>query len=446
MSKKRFLIIGIISLVIVAGYFLTAYLFPKNASRFPFLVLLLFVDIYVWGLFKKKTYTYNGVLKAFTAIFYWSPFLLLAAFLLWSVAFPHLGFGPLWRNVLFGYIFTFYVSKFFAGITLGVADVFRLVQGIKNLVKRKQPEPDGQVRQKLSRRAFIENISLITGGLVMGTMFMGMFKWVHDFSIKNIFLPLPALPKAFQGYRMVQISDLHLGTWATTTAVEDAVQTINDIEPDLIVFTGDLVNYKTEEAFRFKEILGKLKAKDGILAILGNHDYGDYVKWESADAKQQNMTDLYRFYTDINWKLLRNENYTVFRDNESLHLIGVENWSVNTRFPRKGDLNKATSDIPADATAILLSHDPSHWEAQVLKNYPQIGLTLSGHTHGFQFGIEIPGIKWSPAKYIYKQWAGLYTSESSGQLLYVNRGLGSIGYPGRIGILPEITVFELQSA
>ena len=220
---------------------------------------------------------------------------------------------------------------------------------------------------------------------------------------------------------------------------------INKMNPDLILFTGDLVNYTTKEAFRFEESLSKLKATKGIYTILGNHDYGDYVKWPSKQAKQANMNEMYDLYDRMGWKMLNNKNEVLTSPTGDLAILGVENWGANPRFPRKGDLNKAIAGTEDAKVRILMTHDPTHWESVVIPEDHKIDLSLSGHTHGFQFGIEIPGIKWSPAKWMYKHWAGLYTDEASGKHLYINRGLNVIGYPRRIGILPEITLFELSA-
>ncbi len=297
----------------------------------------------------------------------------------------------------------------------------------------------------MSRARFIENMAFVSGGIMLGTMFTGMFKWVHDFKLYKQIVTLKNLPDSFEGFTMVQISDLHLGSWSTTHQLFEAIELINDQNADLVVFTGDLVNYSTEEAFRFKEVLQQIKAPHGVLAILGNHDYGDYTKWPSVVAKQKNMNDLYDFFHSIGWKLLRNEHQIVEQGEDKIAILGVENWGKNPRFPQLGDITKAKEGIAKDISVkILLSHDPSHWKEVVLPQHSDIQLMLAGHTHGFQFGIEIPGIRWSPAQYLYQEWAGMYTENDGESMLYVNRGIGSIGYPGRIGILPEITVFKLQ--
>lgn len=445
MNQKKLFYILLIVILIIGGYLLTAFSFPKNTGRYPLFVLILLIDFYVWGMFKKKVFTYSRFNKSVTVVFYWLPLILLIG-TSFSLIFLQLNtWNPWVRNLIFGSIFSFYLAKIIMAMILGIADLLKIIRQTYQLIVSRSEKPKDEVSKKITRAKFLENVALVTGGLVVSSMFVGMFKWVHDFNIKEVFVSIKNLPDIFEDYKIVQISDLHLGTWSNEGPLMDAINLINDLNPDLVVFTGDLVNYSTDEAFRFKEILAELKAKDGVYAILGNHDYGDYIKWPSKAEKQQNMESLYQFYNSINWKLLRNENVVIERGEDKLALIGVENWGANKRFPQLGNIVKASKGIGKVPVKILLSHDPSHWDAVVLKEHQDIDLMLAGHTHGFQFGIEIPGIKWSPAQYIYQQWAGLYENNETKQQLYVNRGLGSIGYPGRIGILPEITLINLQS-
>ena len=251
--------------------------------------------------------------------------------------------------------------------------------------------------------------------------------------------------------RLIHFSDLHIRLFKDHELyrgiLEQAFKEWASIQPDRIVFTGDLVNYSTKEAFRFKNALEKIQARHGVYAILGNHDYGDYVNWPSEADKAENLTSLYEFFEEINWKLLRNQNEVIEIEGEKLAFIGVENWSASHRFPKLGNLSKALQGAEEIPVKILLSHDPTHWEKEVSLKFPEIDLTLSGHTHGFQFGVELKHFRWSFAQYMYKYWAGLYQNENveKPQYLYVNRGLGMIGYPGRVGILPEITLITLNS-
>jgi predicted MPP superfamily phosphohydrolase len=275
----------------------------------------------------------------------------------------------------------------------------------------------------------------------------GMIFWNFDFVVRQETITLQELPASFDGIRIIQFSDIHLGSWACPAELRKAVSIINSNHPDIVFFTGDLVNYNSYEAYNFENILADIRAPLGIFAIMGNHDYGDYVQWPSREAKMENLEYLHEIYKEMGWKLLLNEHVFIHRGSDSIAIIGVENWGGTKRFPRLGDLGKAVQGLGKTSVQLLLSHDPSHWDKIVRRIFPNIDITFSGHTHGFQFGLECCGIRWSPAQYFYREWAGLYTRAVAGshpQYLYVNRGLGSIGYPGRIGMLPEITLFILK--
>ena len=245
------------------------------------------------------------------------------------------------------------------------------------------------------------------------------------------------------GLKIVQISDIHTGSFTRKEPVKGAIDLINQQQADLVFFTGDLVNSVASEVDNFLDVFNQIKSQYGVFSILGNHDYGDYVRWESAEAKHQNFEKLKDTHQHLGWDLMMNEHRIVEVKGEKVAVIGVENYSAHPRFPKYGDLEKAHKGTEVAVLKLLLSHDPTHWDDEVTRKFEDIAVTFSGHTHGFQFGLEIPGwIQWSPVKYVYKQWAGLYQNGS--QYLYVNRGLGFLGYPGRVGILPEITVIELK--
>ncbi|MDQ3291120.1 MAG: metallophosphoesterase, partial [Bacteroidota bacterium] len=265
-----------------------------------------------------------------------------------------------------------------------------------------------------------------------------------QYQVKRVTLRFPNLPNAFSGYKILQISDLHTGSFNSTHPLEKAVALINKQNADLVFFTGDLVNNIATEVVPHIPALQKIKAKDGKFSVFGNHDYGDYVSWESREAKRQNLQTLAQHHAEIGWRLLLNENVAIHKDGQHIAVLGVENWSTRMNFPRYGNMAKAYAGTEQSPFKVLLSHDPSHWDGEVNQHYPDIDLMLSGHTHGMQFGVNLPGLKWSPVQYVYKQWAGLY--KKGMQHLYVNTGLGFLGYPGRVGFLPEITVFELQKA
>lgn len=302
-----------------------------------------------------------------------------------------------------------------------------------------------QTAKGISRSAFLTRTAMVLGaGVVVG--FIHGIGNRYKYQIKKVGIKFPNLPKAFSGLKIVQISDIHSGSFDNPDAVNKGVQMALDLKPDIIFFTGDLVNDRsTEMTAVYQKIFAQLKAPMGVYSILGNHDYGDYVQWDTPEAKSANLDLLKKIHADMGWKLMMNEHVVFENGDDKIAIVGIENWGAKAHFPKYGSMQKAYEGLPEKNIPfqILLSHDPSHWTAEVRPIYPNIDLTLSGHTHGMQFGIEIPWLKWSPVQYIYKQWAGLYTEGK--QKLYVNRGFGFLGYQGRFGILPEITLIELSS-
>ncbi|TXF79147.1 metallophosphoesterase [Chryseobacterium sp.] len=274
--------------------------------------------------------------------------------------------------------------------------------------------------------------ALIVDGIVFG-------KYRHR--IRKVKLKLSGLPDSFKGYKVLQISDVHSGSFFHPEKLQKAIDLINEQDANLVLFTGDMVNNFASEFQPFVPLFSTIKSKDGKLSILGNHDYGDYAEWNSKEEKARNIPDLIQLQKKAGFEMLRNEHRIIEKNGEKLYILGVENWGEKP-FPQYGDLDKASAGVPADAAKILMSHDPTHFD-QIVKNHPSnVQLTLSGHTHGMQFGIDLKNVRWSPVQYRYKKWADLY--ESQGKYLYVNRGFGVIGFPGRVGIEPEITVFELS--
>ncbi|MCF8229407.1 MAG: metallophosphoesterase [Bacteroidales bacterium] len=442
---KKILQVILFLVVIVLGFFAVKTAFPKDVSRYPFFVVLLLLDVYLWNSVKKKILRQGKFIRILATFLYWLPLVLILVLFIVSAIKPVMFWDAGIRTYMFGIVFITYASKLFAVLFLFLADIIRLLGYVYRYAtqkKKRTPEYEGA---KITRSKFLVNMGLISGGVVFSGFLAGMLKWVYDFKLRYVDLRLSKLPDRFNGLKIIQISDLHLGSWASADPLKNVVNIINDENPDLVFFTGDLVNFATREAFDFESTLKDIHAKYGVYAILGNHDYGDYVNWSSAAEKQENLEEMYSLYRRLGWKLLLNENDILDIDGQKLAIIGVENWGAHERFPKYGDLEKAiygTGDIPLK---ILLSHDPSHWENVIRRKYPEIALTLSGHTHGFQFGIETSNFKWSPAQYMYKQWAGLYQNNDQEQYVYVNRGTGFIGYPGRIGILPEITEITLKS-
>ena len=293
-----------------------------------------------------------------------------------------------------------------------------------------------------SRRKFVSTIALGLAAIPFSSLLYGMYRGKYRFRVLDYTLHFEDLPDAFDGYRITQISDIHSGSFDNREKIEYGVNLIKEQESDLILFTGDMVNNKATEMLPWKELFSQLRAKDGVFSVLGNHDYGDYVDWPTSEAKSNNLQDLIQIQKEMGYDTLLNESRFIERNGERIAIIGVENWGKGG-FKKAGDLQKAKANVNSEDFKILMSHDPSHWEAEVIPDDFHYHLTLSGHTHGMQFGIEIPGwIKWSPVKWRYEQWAGIY--EKMGQFINVNRGFGYLGYPGRVGIWPEVTVITLK--
>ena len=332
----------------------------------------------------------------------------------------------------------FYVPKFILIAAMFGEDVFRLFEGIYNTAFSKANTGDAFFK---ARRAFIGKLALGVAAIPFLSILYGITKGKYNYKVLKYTLFYDDLPQEFDGYKVTQISDIHSGSFDEKAKIEYAVDLINEQASDVIMFTGDLVNSKTSEMLPWKSVFSKLSAKDGVFSVLGNHDYGDYLRWPSEEAKIKNFQDMLTLQKDMGFQLLLNESKFIEKDGARLAVIGVENWGKG--FKQKGDLKKATSQISKDDFKILLSHDPSHWQYEVIDDKLHYQLTLSGHTHGMQFGIEIPGVfKWSPIKWRYKYWAGLY--QNAGQFLNVNRGFGFLAFPGRVGIWPEITVITLK--
>ncbi|MBP7294889.1 MAG: metallophosphoesterase [Acidobacteria bacterium] len=337
-----------------------------------------------------------------------------------------------------------YVPKIAAAAVLLLEDVSRAGRWIwRRLARlfRPAPPPAPVAAAGISRKEFLSLAAVSLAGIPFAGIVHGVVRDRYAFTVRRERIVLPHLPAAFGGFRIVQLSDIHVGSFDDLEAVRDGIALANDQGADLIVFTGDLVNNLVDELGAYREVFAALRAPQGVLSVLGNHDYGDYYPWPGDRERAihfQRMLDCHR---ELGWRLLRNEHVLVARGDDRLAVIGVENWSARRGFSRYGDLARAVRDLPDVPVQVLLSHDPTHWDGEVRERYPRIDLTLSGHTHGFQFGVETPGFRWSPVQYVYRQWAGLY--REGGQYLYVNRGFGHIAFMGRVGIRPEITVFEL---
>ena len=330
-----------------------------------------------------------------------------------------------------------------------IDDIRRLIAGLSS--KKKQQVPvdvpaataGPSKAGAIPRSEFLLKAGLMAGALPLAGIGVGILSGAYDYRVRRQTLYLPHLPKAFDGIRLGQISDIHSGSFYNKTAVAGGIDLLLKEKTDFIFFTGDLVNVRTSEVRDYKDIFSRIKAPLGVYSSLGNHDYGDYTEWPSLTAKRKNFADLITVHQQLGWDLLRNENRRLKVGNEEIGILGVENWGEMSRFPKYGRMDLATQNTDDLPVKLLLSHDPSHWQAQVVPHYPQIDVMFSGHTHGMQFGVRTEHFQWSPIEFVYKEWAGLY--HQAQQQLYVNVGYGFLGLPGRVGILPEITVFTLKS-
>lgn len=407
-------------------------------------LLLLLID---WYFYQAVTTVVKATSlsskKTFIAYTYWGLTVFSFIVLLTPTLFSIEALPKYLQVYLLAFVVMVLISKIIGSLFILTDDIIRLIRWVISLfATRTEPATEG-VKQ-ISRLTFLNQIALGMTAIPLAGFIYGMVKGAFDYKVHKVKVVLPNLPSAFNGLKIVQISDIHSGSFVSATPVEDAVKIIQQQNADVVFFTGDLVNNRASETDHLMDTLAKIQAPMGVYSTLGNHDYGDYVTWESQAAKQENLEILKEKHGKLGWKLLMNEHIALQRGEDKIAVIGIENWGGNLNFPKYGDLTKAHADTTQYPVKLLLSHDPSHWNLQVKEEFKDIDITFSGHTHGFQFGIEIPGFKWSPSQYVYKQWAGLYQYEN--QYLYVNRGLGFLGYPGRVGILPEITVMELYNS
>jgi len=410
------------------------------------LVILVLIDLYTYNGIRASLRKFSPRVKQISFWIYWlgnGTFIL--SVVVTSFAFNEMGgFHGLWYRVLAGTLFLLYVPKIFYLPFLLIEDVYRLVRILPAAIyKAVRKDKAAAVELFEGRRRFISNVGLFVASVPFTGIIYGVTKGKYNFKIHKADISFKDLPKEFDGLRITQISDIHSGSFSDREPIQHAVDLANQQGSDIIFFTGDLVNNRSDEMEPWIDIFKQLKAPMGVYSILGNHDYGDYVSWPSPEAKQANMEKLYDIHKQLGFKLMRNENTRIERKGAFIDLVGIENWGKGG-FTKYGDFNKAVQGITPGSFKILLSHDPSQWDEQVINHPEKVHLTLSGHTHGAQFGVEMPGIKFSPIQFRYKHWAGLYAENE--RYIYVNRGLGFIGFPGRVGIWPEITVLTLHSA
>jgi hypothetical protein len=406
-----------------------------------FVVLFLVIDYYVFQAVLTVSKSWSANWKNILQYGFWIPTILsIAALLWWTFGDPY-KYSPGFRNWILTGLVAVYFSKIFSVVILFIDDITR---GIKWVAQLFQDGPKEKLPgEGITRSEFLSKTALIAAAVPFGTMAYGIISGAHDYRIRRQVVKLPNLPKSFDGITIAHVSDIHSGSFFNKRAVRGGVDMVLAEKPDLIFFTGDLVNNEASEVKEYIDVFDKLQAPLGVYSITGNHDYGDYHRWPSAEAKRKNFKDLIEAHRLLGFNLLMNQNHTLELNGDKVSILGVENWG-GRGFTKYGKLDHAYKGTDDAAVKVLLSHDPSHWDAQVRPRYPDIDLMFSGHTHGFQFGVELGGFKWSPSQYAYKQWAGLYQEGS--QYLYVNRGFGYIGYPGRIGMPPEITILELKQA
>lgn len=411
-------------------------------SRFLIILgVMLLIDVYFFQSLVTLLKNSNPSRRTTIYYIYWGFTIYSLSLLLINFIYPFREWNQYIRIYFVAFAAGAIICKFVGSLFLLTDDVIRLFRWIATYLAP-STAPDPAHPHSISRLKFISQVAVVMAAVPYLSLIYGMIKSGYDIRVKKIKIALSNLPESFNGLKIIQISDIHCGSFTSTHHFENAVKIINEQKADILFFTGDLVNDVATETDKFNEVFSKITAPMGVYSILGNHDYADYVTWDSAEEKSKNLENLKAKHKQYGWRLLLNEHVALQKGEDKIALIGIENWGARG-FAKYGDLKKAHAGTQAYPVKLLLSHDPSHWEAQVLKDYPDIDAVFAGHTHGMQFGVEIPGFKWSPVQYIYKQWAGLY--QQGKQYLYVNRGLGFIGYPGRVGILPEITLIELTN-
>jgi predicted MPP superfamily phosphohydrolase len=406
------------------------------------IIALLLIDIYIYTSVFRTTRNFSPFLRKFVRIGIWAISALAIAVVIWyGVDKPYYRTFSI-RQWVITTVIIIYASKLLTLFFIFLDDIQINIRRLIRFLKVRSGKKIGG--KPITRSEFFDKVALGAGLIPFASMVTGIVSGATDYRVIKKTIYLPNLPKSFDGIRIGQISDIHAGTFFNKTGVTGGVEMLMNEKPDVIFFTGDLVNYQTDEVDDYFDIFARVNAPLGVFATTGNHDYGNYRKWSSEDAKRKNFQDLLAAHSHMGYDLLMNEHRLLTSGGDQIAIIGIENWGMGPshRFPKYGKLQEAyrgTENVPV---RLLLSHDPSHWDAEVRPHFPKIDLTFAGHTHGFQMGIEIGDFKWSPSQYRYKQWAGLY--QEGEQYLYVNRGFGCIGYPGRIGMPPELTIIELK--
>ena len=406
-----------------------------------FITMMILLDTYFFQAVKNVAQNLSPKTKTIIYTVYWSITILAVLGFLLFVYTEQNFLGKKVRTYLFAIIIGLFLAKISGLVFFLVDDLRRGIQWLSGKLFFNNTDMDDMSGDGITRSTFLSWVGIAVGTTLFGSLLYG-FSNQYKYQIKRVKLAFNNLPASFKGLKIIHISDIHSGSFMDKNAVAHGVEMIMKENADLILFTGDLVNDKATEMENYVDVFSQLKAPMGVFSTLGNHDYGDYVQWPiNGITKEQNLLNLQKVHADMGWRLLMNEHVVLKKNEDEIALLGIENWSNKARFPKHGRMDLANAGTEKYPFKILMSHDPSHWDAQVKTEYKEVDLMLSGHTHGMQFGVELPGFKWSPVQYMYPQWSGLYESEK--QKLYVNRGFGFIGYPGRVGQLAEITVIEL---
>ena len=425
-----------------------------NRTAFFLIVpaIFLLIDAYVYQAIKALTRNATESTQRTIALIYWGfTALSILTYVVMQVIPPD-SISRNTRTFIWASLVIPYFSKVFAVLVILIDDIGRFFRWVVSLFYRPEvreaaldnTRPNVPKTDVIPRSEFLMKTALVAGAVPLAAFTWGIVSGAHDYRIRRVRLALKNLPSGFDGLKIAQISDIHSGSFFNKTAVKGGVEMLLGQKPDIVFFTGDLVNSTADEVNGYIDIFSKVKAPLGVYSTLGNHDYGTYVQWPSEQARRQNIQDLIAAHRQMGWNIMLDENKILEQNGDRIALIGVQNLGFGPAALRVGNLAKAYQGTQEYPVKLLLSHDPTHWDAEVRPKYSDIDVMFSGHTHGAQFGVEIGNARWSPAQYFYKQWAGLY--EDGDQKLYVNRGYGYIGYPGRVGILPEITIFELKKA
>ncbi len=418
----------------------------------PLLVIaaiIIFTDLYSYQAVRSATRDMSVNGRRAVQIAYWALSLIAISTIIVGFLTDFRTWPPLLKGLLVSSVMVIIVSKLFVVFFLVLEDLIRLFNWLFQKMAHSSTTSDGieAATQGMSRSKFFGQLALLAGGVPLMVGLWGVFRNAYNYKVHRITVKLPNLPDSFEGLKIVQISDIHSGSFTSKSAVERGIELINEQDADVVFFTGDIVNTYAEEMLEWIDTFKQVKAKEGVYSVIGNHDYGHYGNYGSEEEKKKKQASnrelIKKVHADMGWDLMLNEHRKLQRGADEIAIIGVENWSDRKYFPSTGDLKVASAGTENSAVKLLLSHDPTHFDAEVKKEYKDIDITFSGHTHGAQMGIEIPGfIKWSPSQWMYQKWAGLYSEGD--QHLYVNRGFGFLGFHGRIGILPEITVMELK--